>query len=64
MSMFLSEQWAEAVRNVLEAGPDEEALAAKLPEYWDFYNLVRYTYPSSWGGGAPVITPGICGGPN
>ena len=47
-SMFFSQQWADGVRDALNAGPDEEALAGKLQEYWDFYNLVRYTYPSSW----------------
>ena len=52
MSTFFSEQWADEVRTALEAGPDSEALAGKLQEYWDFYNLVRYTYSSSWALGA------------
>ncbi len=51
-SMFFSQQWADGVRDALNAGPDDKALAGKLQEYWDFYNLVRYTYPSSWALGA------------
>jgi hypothetical protein len=47
-TMFLSPAWTEAVRNALDAGPDEETLAGKLPEYWDFYQLVRAGYQSSW----------------
>lgn len=61
-SMFFSQQWAEAVRTALDAGPDEEALAGKLPEYWDFYNLVRAVYPSSWALGARNMPPELGGG--
>src|SRR6202047_4107177 len=46
--MFFSPSWAAAVGNALDAGPDEETLAGKLPEYWEFYQLVRSNYPSSW----------------
>ena len=56
-SMFFSQQWADGVRDALNAGPDDEALAGKLQEYWDFYNLVRYTYPSSWALGARDCRP-------
>lgn len=52
MAMFFSRQWADDVRRVLDDGPGEEALAKKLPEYWDFYGLVRSAYPSSWALGA------------
>ena len=61
-SMFFSQQWADGVRDVLNAGPDEEALAGKLQEYWDFYNLVRYTYPSSWALGARNLPAELGGG--
>ncbi len=52
MSVFFSQPWAAEVQASLEAGPDAEALAGKLQEYWDFYNLVRYSYSSSWALGA------------
>jgi hypothetical protein len=61
-SMFFSRQWADGVRDALNAGPDEEALAAKLQEYWDFYNLVRYTYPSSWALGVRNVPDELGGG--
>lgn len=61
-SMFFSPEWADGVREVLNAGPDDEALAGKLQEYWDFYNLVRYTYPSSWALGARDIPAELGGG--
>lgn len=46
--MFLSPQWADQVGAALRAGPDERARAAKLAEYWDFYQLVRDNYRGSW----------------
>ena len=61
-SMFFSQQWADGVRDALNAGPTEEALAGKLPEYWDFYNLVRYTYPSSWALGVRGLPDELGGG--
>ena len=61
-SMFFSQQWADGVRDALNAGPDDEALAGKLQEYWDFYNLVRYTYPSSWALGARDLPAELGGG--
>ncbi|MFJ2439254.1 MULTISPECIES: hypothetical protein [unclassified Streptomyces] len=45
---FLTEEWAEDVRRALNAGPDEEARAAKLPNYWRWIEGVRSTYSSSW----------------
>ncbi|RDH80098.1 hypothetical protein DVS77_03650 [Mycolicibacterium moriokaense] len=62
MSMFFSQPWADDVRESLNAGPSEEALAGKLPEYWDFYNLIRYTYPSSWALGARNLPAELGGG--
>jgi hypothetical protein len=46
--MFFSPSWADAVGQALDAGPDEKTLEGKLPEYWEFYQLVRSDYPSSW----------------
>ena len=46
--IFFSSSFGDAVGNALDAGPDEETLAGKLPEYWEFYHLVRSNYQSSW----------------
>jgi len=46
--MFFSASWADDVGHALDAGPDEETLEGKLPEYWEFYQLVRSKYQSSW----------------
>lgn len=61
-SMFFSQQWADGVREALNAGPNDEALAEKLPEYWDFYKLVRFTYPSSWALAARDVPDELGGG--
>ena len=61
-TMFLSPSWVGAVRNALDAGPDDEALAGKLPEYWDFYHLVRGGYRSSWALGVRDLPAELGGG--
>ena len=43
-----SQEWADAVRDALTAGPDEQARASKLQEYWDFFDLIKSMYPASW----------------
>ena len=45
---FFSQEWADAVRDALTAGPDEQARARKLQEYWDFFDLIKSMYPASW----------------
>ena len=60
--MFFSPSWAEAVGQALDAGPDEATLAGKLREYWDFCNLIRYTYPSSWALGVRDLPAELGGG--
>ncbi len=45
---FFSQEWADAVRDVLTAGPDEQARASKLQEYWDFFDWLKSEYPASW----------------
>jgi hypothetical protein len=45
---FFSKQWADAVRDALAAGPSEQARAAKLQEYWAFFELIKSMYPASW----------------
>ena len=48
MAEFFTKEWADAVRDALTAGPDEQARAAKLQEYWDFFELIKSVYPASW----------------
>ena len=48
MAEFFSKQWADAVRDVLTAGPSEQARASKLQEYWDFFDFLKSVYPASW----------------
>ena len=61
-AMFLTQAWADDVRDALNVGPDERALANKLQEYWDFYNLVRAVYESSWALGARNLPAELGGG--
>src|SRR6266700_3704732 len=48
MTEFFSKEWADAVRDALTAGPDEQARAVKLQEYWDFFDFLKSVYPASW----------------
>jgi len=48
MPDFFSPSWAGSVREALTAGPSEQARAVKLEEYWDFFDLIKSMYPSSW----------------
>ena len=48
MADFFTKQWADAVRDALTAGPDEQARAVKLQEYWDFFDFLKSMYPASW----------------
>src|SRR5882757_5856077 len=45
---FFSQEWADAVRDALTAGPDEQARARKLQEYWDFFDRLKGEYSASW----------------
>jgi hypothetical protein len=45
---FFSKEWADTVRDALTAGPSPQARAAKLGEYWDFFDLIKSMYPASW----------------
>ena len=48
MPDFFSPSWAGSVRAALTAGPSEQARAGKLQQYWDFFELIKSTYPASW----------------
>ena len=60
MSDFFSPSWAESVRAALTAGPSEQVRAAKLQEYWDFFDLIKSLYPASWALGCRDL-PGLSG---
>jgi hypothetical protein len=60
---FFSKQWADAVREALQAGPAEDVKSAKLQEYWDFFDLIRSIYPSSWALGCRDLPAELGGGP-
>jgi len=48
MADFFSPEWAEDVRATLQAGPNAEVRSTALPEYWDFFDLIRSVYDASW----------------
>jgi hypothetical protein len=58
MPEFFSKEWADAVRDALTAGPDEQARASKLPEYWEFFGRLKSAYPASWALGCRDL-PGL-----
>ena len=45
---FFSAEWAQAVREALDAGPSDQARAGKLQVYWDFFEMIKSGYRSSW----------------
>jgi len=55
---FFSPEWADAVRDALTAGPDEQARASKLQEYWDFFDWLKSQYPASWALGCRDLPAG------
>lgn len=59
---FFSAEWATAVGDALQAGPDEAARADKLAEYWDFYQAVRDNYVGSWALGVRDLPAELGGG--
>jgi len=60
---FFSKEWADAVQEALIAGPSEAAREGKLQEYWDFYELLKSIYPSSWALGCRDLPAELGGGP-
>jgi hypothetical protein len=57
---FFTKGWADAVKDALTAGPDEQARASKLQEYWDFFDFLKSMYPASWALGCRDL-PGTSG---
>jgi hypothetical protein len=60
---FFSKEWADAVREALAAGPSEQVRAAKLQEYWDFFDLIKGMYPASWALGCRDLPAELGDGP-
>ena len=60
---FFSNEWAEAVRAALIAGPGEQARAGKLQEYWDFFEMIKGMYPASWALGCRSLPASLREGP-
>jgi hypothetical protein len=60
---FFSAEWADAVRDALVAGPSAEARAGKLQEYWDFFELIKSMYSTSWALGCRDLPAELGKGP-
>lgn len=60
---FFSQEWAHAVREALDAGPSDQARAGKLQEYWDFFEMIKSAYRSSWALGCRELPAGAGPGP-
>jgi hypothetical protein len=61
---FFSPEWAAEVRDALIAGPSEQARAAKLQEYWDFFERIKSAYPASWALGCRDLPAELGGSPS
>lgn len=46
--VFFSANWAEAVREAVDRGPDEKVRAGKLDDYWDWVDRARAEHSASW----------------
>jgi hypothetical protein len=60
--LFFGPDWAAAVRDAVDRGPDEELRAGKLPKYWEWIDDVRAQYDATWALEAPDL-PAELGGP-
>ncbi len=60
---FFSKEWADAVSDALAAGPSEQARAGKLQMYWDFFELIKGSYPASWALGCRDLPAELGDGP-
>jgi len=61
---FFTGSWADAVRDALQAGPGPEIRATALPEYWDFFDLIRSGYTASWALGVRDLPRPLGGAPS
>jgi hypothetical protein len=56
-------EWAEAVREAVDAGPGEELRASKLPTYWEWIDEVRAEYDATWVLSVAELPGALGGGP-
>ncbi|GAA1228190.1 hypothetical protein [Pseudonocardia alaniniphila] len=56
-------QWAQAVREAVDADPDEELRASKLPTYWEWIEKVRADYDATWVLSDAELPAALGGGP-
>jgi hypothetical protein len=60
---FFSPEWADRVRDALNAGPGQAVRADKLQEYWDLFDFITSVYPASWALGCRELPAELGGGP-
>ena len=60
---FFSKEWADAVRDTLDAGPSQQARRGKLQMYWDFFELIKGMYRASWALGCRNLPAELGEGP-
>lgn len=60
---FFSKEWADAVRDALQEGPSAQIRGTALPEYWDFFDLIRSIYEGSWALGVRDLPKEMGGAP-
>jgi hypothetical protein len=56
-------EWAQAVREAVDAGPSEELRASKLPTYWEWIDEVRAEYDATWVLSDAELPTALGGGP-
>jgi putative sterol carrier protein len=47
VAAFLSEEWAQQVRDAVNRGPDEEYRKTKIEKYWEWIDMVRGAFVGS-----------------
>jgi hypothetical protein len=41
MARFMTDAWAQEIRGVVNGWPGEDRRASKLPDFWDWINMIR-----------------------
>lgn len=55
---FFTQAWAEAVRDAVDRGPDEEIRAGKLDDYWSWIDRAREEHGEVWALGVRDLPTG------
>jgi putative sterol carrier protein len=58
VAAFLSEEWAQQVRDAVGRGPDEEYRKTKIEKYWEWIDMVRGAFVGSLALGVAQPDPG------